>query len=135
MGLIFLCSLEVGVGGGINERRDAPILVHRQAWTLCCCRVIQTPPNTCSSRCLETEGRPRGREGAGAARDPSGGGLGPEGEGAGGARGAVARALSMKWAAGSEDLEQIPGPLRISEVAVKEGLDEPPDPGPRPSPP
>ena len=46
----------------------------------------------------------------------------------------MARALSMKWAAGCEDLEQIPG-LRISEVAVKEGLDEPPARGPsRPDP-
>ncbi|KAI4533577.1 hypothetical protein MG293_016596 [Ovis ammon polii] len=30
----------------------------------------------------------------------------------------------MKWAAGCEDLEQIPGTLWISEVAVKKGLDE-----------
>lgn len=47
----------------------------------------------------------------------------------------MARALSMKRAAGCEDLEQIPGPLWISEVAVKEGLDEPPARGPsRPDP-
>lgn len=37
----------------------------------------------------------------------------------------MARERSMKWAAGCEDLEQIPGTLCISEVAVKKGLDEP----------
>ena len=42
----------------------------------------------------------------------------------------MARELSMKWAAGCEDLEQFPGTLWISEVAVKEGLDEPPACGP-----